>query len=381
MNITTNPGLYIHIPFCHSKCPYCDFYSITKIEYKQIFIETLLKEIKFYSDRYRSSLDFDTIYIGGGSPSILNLNELSLILNALYSDFSLSSTPEITIEVNPGKIEKSIFRSYLTAGINRLSFGIQSFNDSELKLLGRIHSAEEAEETYFMARNAGFENISVDLIYAIPNHLWKNWQSSLERTVSLNPDHISIYGLTFEPGTPFFIKLNNKELQKVSEETEVQLFEFSHDFLCSNGFVHYEVSNFSKSEQKISRHNYKYWNHSFYLSFGPSSHSFWGKMRWANVKSIIKYIESLKNDKLPIEFHENLNKSDMQLETILLSLRTYQGLDLERFKELYQQDFLELFSGKINSLIKNNYAELKNEYFRFTQKGMLLCDEILLTFA
>ena len=249
------------------------------------------------------------------------------------------------------------------------------------KILGRIHSAEEAINTIQSSKNAGFENIGIDLIYAIPDQLLSNWIYSLKKSLSFRPDHISAYNLIIEEGTPFFLKARKKQFISKSESEEIDFFNLTRSQLIEAGYLHYEISSFAKSSKEISRHNYKYWTHTPYLSFGPSAHSFWDNKRWANVRSVSSYIENLKVKNLPVAFKEELNREDLIFEQLFLSLRTFKGIDLNKFEKTHNHNYLYSHSKYIEQLIKNKFAILENEHFKLTPKGMLLCDEIVSEFA
>jgi putative oxygen-independent coproporphyrinogen III oxidase len=376
-NISANPGLYLHIPFCDTKCGYCDFYSITNNSLRNSFLQALLKEIKLYKKDPFLTVPFDTIYLGGGTPSLLTTTELNNIFTALYNYFPIAENCEITIETNPGTIDEEKLFFYKSIGVNRLSIGIQSFNDIELKLLGRIHSAEQAKKTYDRARNAGIENISIDLIYALPNQSLATWLATLETGLSLKPEHISAYNLTFEEGTPFYKQLMRGDLKRQSEGMEVKFFSKTMNLLESKGFEHYEISSYAESSEYISRHNYKYWNHTNYLSFGPSAHSYWNKKRWSNVRSISKYIQGINNSSEIIDFRENIDIDTMIFEKIMLGLRTSEGINLADFKKKFKQSFFEKYNVVNNSMLENGLAVIDNDIFKLTRKGMMICDEIL----
>jgi len=381
MNTSQKPGLYLHIPFCKSKCGYCDFYSTTNSEYRSAFLNALLKEINIYAQKYSKESRFDTVYLGGGTPSLLTSQELSEIFNALIKNFSISQDVEITIEINPDTVDRIKLIKYINLGINRISVGVQSFNNKELKLLGRAHTVKQSLTCLRLLQDVGFNNFNIDLIYALPNQNICSWTYTLEKAVSYKPAHISTYNLTFEKGTPYYMALKTGKLNVLSEDKEIILYQLTHDYLLSNGYIHYEISNYAKSHQKISRHNYKYWDHAPYIGLGPSAHSFWSKKRWGNRKSIRSYILELKLNKLPIEFTEFLMDKDVLFEYIFLKLRTYQGINLVNFKKDFGRDFVQLHRNNVQQLLKQNLAVINDGFFRLSDKGMLLCDEILPSFV
>ena len=261
-----------------------------------------------------------------------------------------------------------------------MSIGIQSFNDNELQFLGRIHNAKQAIESVIDAREAGFDGISIDLIYALPNQTLSTWEFTLRKAIEINSEHISAYNLTIEKGTPFYDLKKKGSLKPLSESKEKDFFNFTDSVLSEAGYNHYEISNFAQGKENVSKHNSKYWQHNFYLGFGPSAHSFWYNQRWGNYKSVEKYISNLENDKKPIEFTETLTAKDLEFEHIFLSLRTYRGLNLQKFTERFNNDFVENYNSMFSKLIDIDYAEIDETCFKLTQKGMTLYDEILPSF-
>lgn len=380
-NISSTPGLYLHIPFCDTKCGYCDFYSITNNSLRPTFLPAIIKEINHYNIEPFISAKYDTIYLGGGTPSLLTPKEMESIFSTLYKTFPVSDDCEITVEINPGTIDNDKLAFYKSIGINRLSIGVQSFNDDELKVLGRIHNSKQAIKTFESARNSGFNNISIDLIYALPNQKMEKWKTSLNTGLSLEPDHVSAYNLIYEEGTPFYKKLIKGQLVKQSEDAESEFFLQTLNTFEANSYKPYEVSSYAKEENKYSRHNYKYWIHSNYLSFGPSAHSYWNKKRWSNIRSIGKYIENIMHERSVIDFCENLKKETLMFENIMLSLRTFEGINFEIFQEQHKESFIQKHKGLNEDLLKNGFALIENGKFKLTRKGMLVCDEILSNFA
>ena len=341
----------------------------------------LKSEIELYKRNPFISNNFDTIYIGGGTPSILSGEELLLILDKLHDTFSFSSDTEITLELNPGTLTDKKLAWLFSVGINRLSIGVQSFSDTELRILERGHTVREAEKSISEARDAGFKEINIDLIYALPDQNLSSWEKSLNKTLEFKPEHISAYNLTLEEGTPFYTRLSKGELNVHDQENEAAFFSMTHDFLCNHGYQHYEVSNFAQSDAYISRHNYKYWMQLPYLAFGPSAHSYWSGKRWNNLNTLPEYISLLLDQKLPIENSERISYPKKLFEHIFLRLRTYQGINLSEFQKKFRKSFFTLFSDITETLINNKYALIENNYFKLTHKGMLVCDEIVLYFV
>ena len=376
-----NPGLYIHIPFCQSKCGYCDFFSVTNLRPRHRFISALLKEMELRANKIEGGASISSVYFGGGTPSVLDAEELEKIIVNLGSRFDLMKNSEITIEVNPGTVTDRSYHIYRKLGINRINLGIQSFSDADLRLLGRIHLAAQAERSYFAARSAGFTNIGVDLIYGIPGQSLPDWEESLKQCISLNPEHISVYNLTIEPGTPLEKALRRGKMTLPDEETEIAMFLSARNMLQIAGYMHYEVSNYARSEDFISQHNYKYWLLLPYLGFGPSAHSFWGGRRWSNISHIDGYCRMLETGRLPVVFTETLNNTEKMLEHIYLALRTWRGLNLKHFKTKFNCNFLSKYRKIINSMKQNRLVVVDKEYIRFTEEGMLISDELLSYFA
>ncbi|MCG2755382.1 MAG: radical SAM family heme chaperone HemW, partial [Desulfobacteraceae bacterium] len=273
----------MHIPFCINKCPYCDFYSITDQSLQQLFIEALIQEMQMASI---PSLVCDTLYFGGGTPSVLRPENIGRIIESAYGLFNISTDSEVTIEVNPGTVTSEQLTEYRNIGINRINIGAQSFNDEILNFLGRIHSSNDADLTIRGARKAGFDNIGIDLIYGIPGQTKEMWLSDLRRAIEFEPEHLSCYMLTYEKGTPLDIDREQGKVKPVADSLLAELFETTMEYLTAHGYVHYEISNFAKNASRISRHNMKYWSFSPYLGFGPSAHSFTGHQRYWNCRSV-----------------------------------------------------------------------------------------------
>jgi oxygen-independent coproporphyrinogen-3 oxidase len=367
-------GIYLHIPFCNTKCIYCDFYSITDHSRKNEIIDCLIKEIEEKSLSLKDKR-FDTIFFGGGTPSLLSYNDFSRLFSSLYSNLSISDNSEITIEANPGTLQKNKLNDFKNLPINRLSFGVQSFIDSELKFLTRIHSAKQAITSIKTAQDKGFDNISLDLIFALPDQTIDNWQYSLDKAIELNTQHISAYSLIYEEGTVLFGMFKKKKVNKANEERERELFDFTMDYLRGNGFQQYEVSNYTK-EGFECRHNLKYWNRNQYIGFGPSAASFIGNQRWVNTKDINEYIKRINSGRAAHDLFETIDEQTSVYEYIFLGLRS-KGINLKNFSDIYNFDFENKYSEACSFLLQNGLAEKINSTFRLTSKGYALCDEIL----
>jgi len=366
-------GIYLHIPFCKTKCIYCDFYSVTKRDDSiDKFVNCLVKEIKLNKNRLESTI-FDTIFFGGGTPSVLTENQLENILNTLYENFNIDKKVEITLECNPGEITFEKLTHFRKIGINRLSIGFQSFSEKNLKFLGRLHSSKQSISTFNHARKAGFDNINIDLIYDIPKQKIKDWKEDLFLGTSLEPEHISAYSLTVEKNTVLHSMVKNKTAIMPSEEIDKKMFLSTISYLEQKNYIHYEISNFSKKNKECA-HNLHYWRLEPYLAFGPGAHGFDGKKRWWNKKSIDYYINQIDQNILPIEFEETLSKKDSFNETIMNGLRLIEGAKIQKLDSLINQNlenYIDSFTEKW-PYINNNGKNLS-----LNKKGLLFADEII----
>jgi len=378
---TCNPpaGLYIHIPFCLSKCPYCGFYSVVELRALDAFVDALIREIKTLAVRVPPfPLTFETLYFGGGTPSLLQIRQLEKILNQIRKYFNVNNCIEITFEINPGDGELSYLKDLSSLGINRLNLGVQSFDDHALQFLGRRHTAFQAQETIDNARHSGFKNLGLDLIYGLPRQEVGVWLETLKTAVTYSPEHLSCYELTIEKNTPFALKIQERNFSLPGEETQRQFFIRTSEFLEANGYIHYEISNFARGEGNLSRHNQKYWDHTPYLGIGPSAHSFNGARRWWNYRSLGRYIEEIEKRALPMEAFEDLNREQRILEKIHFGMRTRKGLDLNRFREEFQLD-LEVEKGKILSLLRQEgLITITNGILSPTRAGFAVADRLAL---
>jgi oxygen-independent coproporphyrinogen-3 oxidase len=370
-----NAGLYLHIPFCERKCGYCDFFSVTTLDFRDQFVKSLLREIEMISPLYRH-LNFDTIFIGGGTPSLLTAHQLSQIWDALDKSFHIVQTGEFTIEANPGTLDKEKLQNFREIGFNRLSMGAQSFNPEDLKFLERIHSVEDIYQNFEAARDAGFANINMDLMTAFPGLTPKKFLFTLQETVSLQPEHISCYTLIFEPGTPFYRKMNRGKLVQLENEQEAEFYQITLDYLNEHGFTAYEISNFSRDKQWKCRHNLKYWDHHPYLGLGPSAHSFVSPKRWWNKKSIAAYVKKVSAGSIPVEREESLSPESMEFEYVFLHLRLRDGLRFADFQERFNHDFLQKYDEALQKLADNEMIIQDDRRMRLSAKGWLFADEV-----
>lgn len=366
-------GLYIHLPFCISKCGYCSFYSIKSVHLIPAYIDALEKEIKNYCDIFSS---FDTIYFGGGTPSLLTPEQILEIFTSINKYFNTETNAEITLEANPGDISFKYLEKIRNLGINRLNIGIQSFDDKILQLLGRRHSEKEAFASIEAARQAGFNNLGIDLIYGVRGMSFKSWIDTLHQAVSFRPEHISCYQLSLSEKTPLYMKYSLNKWHLPDENTELKLFLSTSDELKHAGYVHYEVSNFALKEKFKSRHNRKYWQHVPYLGLGASAHSFLNNKRWWNKSAVKTYLKKITGGEMPLEDMETLSAGQLQLEALFLGLRTADGINLQCYKTRYGIDLLADKKSIIDTLMKNKLVEITNGFLCPTTAGMAVADSL-----
>ena len=369
-------GLYVHIPFCLTKCPYCDFFSITDLSLVDDFLDALAREASLYSDRFHR---FDTLYIGGGTPSILSPHQMSRLLSSLRFRFQLDPSCEVTVEINPDDASPERFHALAAEGVNRLSIGVQSFRDKDLAFLKRRHNVSAARQAIEGALEAGFENLSIDLMYPLPGQTKRTWLTSLGQAVAYPISHLSCYQLTIEERTPFGQMRKEGKLKTVGEGRESELFLLTSQFLEEQGFVHYEVSNYARATQAprpFSRHNTKYWTHAPYLGLGPAAHSFDGvSARWWNDRSVQEYCESLREGRYPTAGHEDLTAEQLRLERLYLGFRTKIGVSKSDIEESDNsgQTLLDLVDADILEIIEDRLVP--------TRKGYLIADHLPLLFC
>jgi len=369
------PGLYIHTPFCLSKCHYCDFYSSTSISAVPDFLDALFKEMEMYSNRFNP---FDTVYLGGGTPSLLGPQQLENILIGVGKKFNLISNPEITIETNPADLHRSFLESMREIGINRINIGVQSFDEKVLGFLGRRHSVKQAISAIEASRKSGFDNIGLDLIYGVPAQDLESWLNTLKQAVAFSPEHISCYQLTLEAKTPLGIRCQAGEFSLPGEELQYEFFMKTSEFLEDAKYIHYEVSNFARGKEHTSRHNQKYWDHSPFLGLGPAAHSFRHNQRWWNHRSLDGYLAAINAGNLPIEATEILTMEQLRLEALYLGLRTKKGISLRDFKNQYHYD-LSIQKKKILAKLKEEgFISIEDGYLYPTQTGLAVADSLSL---
>ncbi len=369
-------GIYIHIPFCMSKCSYCDFFSITDLSFEKEFLSALSREIILSPGKH---LKFDSLYIGGGTPSILPAEAISRIIDNTAAAFNLDSSTEITVEANPATLNRENLKEFKRAGINRLTIGIQSFDCKNLKFLGRLHSGKEGAYAVELAQECGFENINIDLIYGIPGQTKKMWIKDLQQGINLGPTHLSCYMLTFETGTKMEKQLQKKIFRPMPESKICNLINRTTSFAASKGYMRYEISNYALNDNRSdyrSRHNKKYWSSAPYIGLGPSAHSFIEPVRYKNISSVKEYIKSLKKGDLPVKEKELLTKKQRMTEEILLGLRKTDGFNLVNFNQKFKTDFSKKFQEPIKNLEKLNFIQTNKNRCKLTEQGLLYHNSI-----
>jgi oxygen-independent coproporphyrinogen-3 oxidase len=371
-------GIYIHIPFCKSKCGYCDFYSIANTNNLELLLKAIEKEI-FLQKNYLNREPIETIYFGGGTPSLLNANQISSLTENIYSNFQISENPEITLEANPDDLSDIYLNSVKSkTKINRLSIGIQSFYDEDLELMNRRHNSQQAIDCVKKAQNSGFNNISVDLIYGLPNQTIEKWEENVDKVLDMNIQHISAYHLTYEKGTKFYKLLKEKQILELNENISLEQFKILIDKTKSKGFEHYEISNYALPGL-YSKHNTSYWQQMKYLGLGPSAHSFDLNSRQWNFSNIHKYINFLQNNKIPAEI-EQLDEQTKYNEYIMTSLRTMWGVNIkyivDNFSLKYQSIFLKIAEKYISIDLLQNI----NYHYVLTENGIFVSDSIISDF-
>ncbi len=369
-------GIYVHIPFCEKKCIYCDFYSIERTEHIASFIDTLCTEIMLRAEESDDLPKATSVFFGGGTPSLLSPEQMGRIITTIRSNYPVNDDAEWTMECNPGTVTHESLCGYRALGINRLSFGVQSFNESELAFLHRIHSPKQAEDAITLARASGFDNVNLDVMFALPEQTMESWQSTLEKVIALAPEHISAYSLIFEEGTPLFTMLQRGSVREANEEQDASMYEYAIKRLLDAGYTQYEVSNFARTGRECI-HNCTYWSGDEYISFGPSAHGLVNEMRYWNFRSLTRYSEIIGSHALPTANIELLTKSERMFERAFLELRA-KGIRLDEFRSdfgIHIPDALgkELELWEQEGLINQSHGRLK-----LTASGYLVCDELSL---
>jgi oxygen-independent coproporphyrinogen-3 oxidase len=384
-------ALYVHIPYCIYRCPYCDFNveAVTRAP-EERYTNALLAELRHYAQNpiWRGRR-VATIYFGGGTPSLFSAQSISTVLDAVRDSFPVEENAEISLEANPCTLSKDLLGGYRSAGVNRLSLGAQSFTPKFLKLLGRSHSAEDIGESVRMARESNFKNISIDVIYALPGQTPDDLKTDLAAACALSPEHISAYTLTIEKGTPFFSSVERGILKPASEETQAEFIEALMEFLKLHSFEHYEISNFARTGFR-SRHNSTYWSGGDYLGLGAGAHSFnieggspltSSAQRRSNFAPPGRYIETALGAGNATSWHDTLNRDDLIFEFFYLGLRRLDGVNLNEFKARFGEDFDSIYGAEfLAPLLESNMLKLHGEILAVTTRGLLLYDSLLESF-
>ncbi|MCX8105962.1 MAG: radical SAM family heme chaperone HemW [Ignavibacterium album] len=368
-------AIYIHIPFCDHKCIYCDFYSIITSDNIESFLTSLKREIKYYSQLHSKEREVISVFFGGGTPSLMSPDYIKEIIELTKEKFSFASEVEITLETNPGTVDKNKLSDFRKAGINRISIGIQSFDEDDLKFLTRIHDKQTAINTVYSAVEAGFENISIDLIFNLPGQTKEKWKLNLEQAISLPIKHISAYSLILERGTILNKLVLDGKVQIQDEDYDAELYELTIDYLNEHGFIQYEVSNFAKPGYECI-HNKAYWEYKDYFGFGPSAHSFINGKRWWNYSSLKRYISEVNEKQNAMMNFEELTKEQMRNEYIMLALRS-KGLNLAEYINSFGAEWLDKHSRDFEIMKNEGLVEIEHNLIKLTPKGYAICDEIL----
>jgi oxygen-independent coproporphyrinogen III oxidase len=371
------PGLYVHVPFCASKCRYCSFYSVPAGgQDVRIVIGAMLKELEAYESFVFAGAD--TVYVGGGSPSVIPEDELARLLRAVKS--KCPKVQEFTVEVNPGQVTFEKLQALREAGVNRLSMGAQSFNDNELAFLGRRHSSRDVMTGVALAREEGFDNISLDLIFALPGSDMASWKRSLDAAVRLEVEHISAYALTYEAGTPLYASREKGDIEPVSEEKDRGMYEAAIDFLAAAGYGQYEISNFAR-EGFECRHNLKYWANDEYVGIGPAAASWFGGTRWSNIANIDDYVAAINGTgNLRVDEHRP-GPSERACETAVLNLRRTGGILLYEYRTRTGFDAMDIFTGVIRRYATAGMLRVEGGRLFLTREALPVADSVLCEFA
>ncbi|MDZ4701237.1 MAG: radical SAM family heme chaperone HemW [Rhodothermales bacterium] len=369
-------GIYLHIPFCKQRCVYCDFYFVTTVRDPAPFVDALCREIADYGERFGGREPIDTIYVGGGTPSLLAPDDVARILSALGDHFDTRGVRETTFELNPDDGTPAYLDAIRSAGVDRLSIGIQSFFEEDLRWMNRAHSSTQARAIVPMARQAGFTNYSIDLIFGLPAQPPDRWHANLNIALELEAPHLSTYGLTVEPRTPLGNRVKRGVEPVATEEVMAERYRETMHRLRTAGYDQYEISSFALPGRH-SRHNQLYWRHANYLGFGPAAHAFWwdesGPRRWANARSLRRYLETGGQ---AVDMEEALDPDTLANEYIMLRLRTREGLDLVRLRERYGRDLAGSHTADLARFAAEGWVEFSESHLHLTDAGFLLCDAL-----
>ncbi len=368
-------ALYIHVPFCRRKCPYCSFVSY---DHREADIPLYLSALKKELARRAGGECIRSIYFGGGTPSLFSVQYLGDLISAISSLFTIDEAAEITIEANPGTINRAYLTAIRELGVNRLSMGVQSLNDRELALLGRIHTAAEARYAVQHARSSGFDNLSMDLIYGLPGQTLSDWQRTLDEAITMRPEHLSLYSLTLEEDTPMWEAIKEGSLPELDPDDSADHYELAEDLLAAQGYRHYEISNWATAGREC-RHNLTYWRNMPYLGVGVAAHSCSGGHRLANTNSLDKYMDDFSGKSAPA-LDEEINPAMELAETIILGLRLSEGIDPDAIRRRFGIDILAHYRHQIEEMVDAGLLEQADGHIKLTRRGRLLSNEVFWRF-
>lgn len=378
--MNTQAGIYIHIPFCETRCHYCNFATGGyESELARRYVAAILAEIE-RAEVTPEMRKVDSIYFGGGTPTTLTVEQLGGIINLCRTKFYVSTATEITSEANPGTISQEFLEGLRAAGINRLSFGVQSFDDGELQMIGRSHSAEAARQAVQMARAAGFANVSIDLIAGLPEQKMTTWQRNLEEAFALEPDHLSVYLLELYKDAPLLHRINRGELRAIDDELTVEMYFALKDEAQRQGFDHYEISNWARHGFE-SHHNLKYWTGAPYWAFGVSAAGYDGQTRWSNTRNIHEYLTKIEDGQSPIAEIIELDDEDRQSENLFLRLRLKDGVNLREHQARFGVNVMERYRDDLVRLDEAGLIELNNDTLKISRAGTVLANEVFAAFV
>ncbi|MFM2268263.1 MAG: radical family heme chaperone HemW [Bacteroidota bacterium] len=366
-------GIYLHIPFCKQACNYCNFHFSTSMRSKGALLTAIEKEL-FLQQKYLNGATIETIYFGGGTPSVLSATELLRIFDIIYENYNVVSNPEITLEANPDDLSFEYLAALRATPINRLSIGVQSFSEADLRFMNRAHNAIEAKTCIEYAQDLGFDNLTIDLIYGSPTTSHAQWEANLKQIFEYDIPHVSCYALTVEPKTPLQKAIKRGEREKVSDDHAAQQFEMLMEMMQKYGYVHYEISNFAQPDH-YARHNSNYWRGVSYLGIGPSAHSFDGNSRQWNVSNNAAYIKTLEQNEIPFTV-EILTDNEKYNEYVMTSLRTIWGCDPRHINEKFGNKTLQHFNQSMLPFVQSKMVEIKAKKYFLTNSGRLLADKI-----
>ena len=369
-------GLYIHFPFCKRKCNYCDFYSCTSVQKAKEYIDSICNQLKIEAPLYKDYI-FDTVFIGGGTPSLIEGEDFARLASVIKENLNLTNDFEFSMEANPGTITEKNLLAYKESGVNRISIGLQSTNDSELQTLGRIHDYETFLENYNLVRKCGFINVNIDIMYSLPSQKTETFLDTLDKVIKLNPEHISAYCLKIEENTPFG-KIKST-LRLPDEDEEYKTYISMCEKLLKSGYLQYEISNFSKAGNEC-KHNLKYWQSEEYIGVGPSAHSYFNGERYSYSSNLDEYISKIKSNEMPTKIFENDDETLVDMskmdEYVMLKMRLSSGVSKDEFCLIFDKEFENTYP-KINNYLKTEHVVFENGAYKFTPKGFFVSNYIL----